>query len=234
MHTTSCFFTTFERYSSSPGALVLSIPFTSFLPSGVCGCLNRPAFSRSVDPLDQPSLDRWTLPCEFQTLGDTGGPGCMWPSCSGAGGQDAFLENLLKIWHRVYFLFLKFHLGFLGSQLWQFPCSKLWQAWWLKTTEICSLTVLGIIILKSRCQQGSAVSDAQGRVLLGPSFSFWRPFSLSHVTELWLFQSSLKKPNTERWVLGFVWDEVLFLLCEHNHHSRLCISPCWTVVWKKY
>ena len=26
---------------------------------------------------DCPSLDQWTLPCESQTLGDTGGPGCM-------------------------------------------------------------------------------------------------------------------------------------------------------------
>ena len=38
--------------------LVLSSPFTYFLPSWVLG-------------------HQWTLPCESQTLGDTGGPGCM-------------------------------------------------------------------------------------------------------------------------------------------------------------
>ena len=83
----------------------------------------------------------------------------------------------------IYFSFLEVHLeSFLGL---------LSQAWWLKTTEICSLTVLGIIILKSRCQQGSAVSDAQGRVLLGPSFSFWRPFSfwLCYQRQAWLLIS---------------------------------------------
>lgn len=46
---------------------------------------------------------------------------------------------------------------------------------------------------------------------------------MSHVTELWLVPSSLKKLNTERRVLGFVWDEVPLLHCEHNYHS-LCAS----------
>ena len=65
--------------------------------------------------------------------------------------------------------------------------------------------------MKSSCQQGFAVSDAPGE---GPSFPLLAsggPLACGTVTELRLGGSSIKKPNTERQVLGFALNKVPFI-----------------------
>ena len=73
------FFTTLLRCSwSFPGALVLSIPFTYFLPSWLLG-------------------HQWTLPCESQTLGDTGYDRESWDPCD----HHALEEKVGKLFFKI-------------------------------------------------------------------------------------------------------------------------------------
>ena len=147
----------------------------------------------------------------------------MWPPCSRAGGQQAFPKTLKKnMTKNILFIF--------GNSSW-FPgvtAVNYHKPGGLKQQR-CVLSQFQRSAFWNKVSAGLRFLMPQGRSLF-VSFSFWRP--LSHVIQLRLVCSFLKRPNTERWMLGFAWDKVLHLCCEHNHHPHLCISPWWAAGWK--
>ena len=141
MHTASCFSTTPDRCSwSFPSPLLISFPH------GSCGYLDWPPFSRSVDP------SQWV-----SDTGDTGYDKGSWDPCDHHTLEQVCPKTIKNIWQIIYFSFLEVHLGFLGL---------LSQAWWLKTTEMYSLTVLEVSVLKQRVNRAVLSLMPQERVPL--------------------------------------------------------------------
>lgn len=116
----SCFFPLPQRGATGPlqGTLVFSFPLyllPSLAPVGVW--------------TDPPSLDEWSLPCQSQTLGDTGydqGPGIHDHHALEQEVWNLFWE--LKNMTKNIFSISETHRGLLGL------LQQITQAGWLKTT----------------------------------------------------------------------------------------------------
>ena len=112
----------------------------------------------------------------------------MWPPCSRAGGQQAFLKTLKKnMTKNILFIF--------GNSSW-FPrvtAVNYHKPGGLKQQR-CVLSQFQRSAFWNKVSAGLWSLMPQGRSLF-VSFSFWRP--LSRVIQLRLVCSFLKRPNTE-------------------------------------
>ena len=154
--------------------LVLSSPFTYFLPSWLLE-------------------HQWTLPCESQTLGDTGYDRESWDPCD---HQSLEQEVWNLFWKLKKYDKNTFSISRNSSWSCRATAANYHKPDGLKQQEVFSLSS-GDRCFETRCQQGVSVSDAPGEGPSLPLLASRGPLAYGRVTQLRLVCLSLKKPNTE-------------------------------------